>query len=125
MPPESAAMKNAWPVLLLLAACWPWSAVAQQAPAGLDHRRLIADNLTKLFSADARVRNVAVSELRRVPSPVGLTWATCVRISATGMSGKPIAPRTYLVTFTPRHQIADRGAATGQDCAGAKFEPLR
>jgi hypothetical protein len=41
------------------------------------------------------------------------------------MGGKPIPPRTYLVTFTARNTIAERSAATGEQCAGARFEPLR
>ena len=120
-------MRHAWPVPLVfaLAVCSP--AVAQQAaPApNLDHRKLIAENLGKLFSADAQVRNVMVSELRQVPSPVGLTWGACVRLNATSMAGKPTLPRTYVVTFTKRNDIAERRAAADGDCAGAKFEPLR
>ena len=128
MPPESAAMRNVWHVMLAfaLAACSAGAVAAQQtAPSpSFDHRKLIADNLTKLFSADAQVRNVVVSELRQVPSPVGLTWGACVRVNATGMAGKPIAPRTYRRHLFARNVIAERRAATGEDCAGAKFEPL-
>ena len=99
-------------------------AAQQAAPApALDHRKLIAENLTKLFSADAKVRDIGVSELRRVPSPVGLTWGACVRVNATSMTGKPIAPRTYVITFT-RNTIAERRAASDDDCAGVKFQPL-
>ena len=122
-------MKFVWsiPFALALSACLPGIAVAQQAaPApSFDHRKLIAENLAKLFSADAQVRNVVVSELRQVPSPVGLTWGACVRVNATGMAGKPTLPRTYIVTFTRRNDIAERRAAADGDCAGARFEPLR
>jgi hypothetical protein len=93
------------------------------ADAAPDHRRLIAENLKTLFNPDAQVRNVAVSELRQVPSSVGLTWAACVRVSATGQGGRPTAPLTYLVTFS-RNTIAERRLAGGQDCAGAVFAPL-
>lgn len=121
-------MRKFWHVTftLALAACSPEPMAAQQAaPApALDHRKLIAENLTKLFSADAKVHNVGVSELRQVPSPVGLTWGTCVRVSASSMTGKPIAPRTYVVTFS-RNTIAERHAASGEECAGVKFTPLR
>jgi hypothetical protein len=121
-------MGKFWHVIIAfaLAACWPAPMAAQQAtPApALDHRKLIAENLTKLFSADAKVHNVAVSEMRQVPSPVGLTWGTCVRVSASSVTGKPIAPRTYVITFT-RNTIAERRAASDNDCAGVKFEPLR
>ena len=112
-------------IALATTICSP--AVAQQAaPApSFDHRKLIAENLAKLFSADAQVRNVVVSELRQVPSPVGLTWGACVRVNATSMAGKPTLPRTYIVTFTKRNDIAERRAAADRDCAGAKFEPLR
>jgi hypothetical protein len=112
-------------VALAATVCSP--AVAQQAasPPNLDHRKLIAENLAKLFSADAQVRNVVVSELRQVPSPVGLTWGACVRVNATSMAGKPTLPRTYVVTFTKRNDIAERRAAESSECAGARFEPLR
>ncbi len=98
-------------------------AAGSPAPT-FDHRKLIAENLAKLFSPDAQVRNVVVSELRQVPSAAGLMWGTCVRLNATGMGGKPTLPRTYVVTFTKRNDIAERRAATGDDCAGAKFGPL-
>ena len=105
-------------------ACCVSPAAAQQEQPDLDHRRLIAENLAKLFSADAQVRNVVVSELRQVSSAAGLIWGTCVRVNATDMGGKPTLPRTYVVTFSKRNDIAERRAAIGDDCAGAKFEPL-
>ena len=120
-------MKSVWPVPFALAlACVPGVAAAQQiTPApSFDHRKMIAENLAKLFSAEAQVRNVVVSELRQVPSPAGLMWGTCVRVNATGMGGKPTLPRIYVVTFTKRNDIAERRAATGDDCAGAQFQPL-
>jgi hypothetical protein len=118
-------MKHVWPLPLMVAlACVPGIAAAQQTVPIFDHRRLIAENLAKLFSADAQARNVVVSELRQVPSAAGLMWGTCVRLNATGMGGKPTLPRTYVVTFTKRNDIAERRAATGDECAGAKFEPL-
>jgi hypothetical protein len=92
-------------------------------PGPPDHRKLIADGLATLFSADAHVRNVMVSELTQVPSPTGLIWGACVRLNATAMSGRPTAPRTYVVTFS-RGAITERRTATGEDCVGAKFEPL-
>jgi hypothetical protein len=121
-------MKYVWLIPFALAlACVPGVVVAQQTvpSPGFDHRKLIAENLAKLFSPDAQVRNVVVSELRQVPSAAGLMWNACVRLNATGMGGKPTLPRTYVVTFTKRNDIAERRAATGDDCAGAKFEPLR
>ncbi len=84
---------------------------------------MITENLAKLFAADSKVRGVAVSEMRRMPSSLGLIWATCVRVAATGVSGQPTLPRTYVVTFI-RNAIAERRPASGDDCAGAKFEPL-
>ena len=118
-------MKSAWAIPLMVAlAGAPGIAAAQPSPPNLDHRKLIAGNLAKLFSADAQVRNVVVSELRQVPSAAGLMWGTCVRVNATGMAGKPTLPRIYVVTFTKRNDIAERRAATGDDCAGARFEPL-
>jgi hypothetical protein len=93
------------------------------ADAAPDHRRLIAENLKTLFNPDAQVRNVVVSELRQVPSPTGLTWAACVRVTAIGQGGRPTAPLTYVVTFS-RNAIAERRPAGGQDCAGAAFTPL-
>jgi hypothetical protein len=39
-----------------------------------DHRKIIADNLKTLFSPDAQVRNVMVSELMQVPSSAGQVW---------------------------------------------------
>jgi hypothetical protein len=89
-----------------------------------DHRRLIAENVTSLFSPDAKVQNVAVSELRRVLSPAGLVWGACVRVDATGVSGKPTATRTFIITFR-NNVIAERRPASGTDCADARFEPLR
>jgi hypothetical protein len=102
------------------AACCISTAGAQQLPPApnLDHRKLIAENLAKLFSPDV------VSELRQVPSAAGLMWGSCVRLNATGVGGKPTLPRTYVVTFTKRNDIAERRAATGEECAGAKFGPL-
>jgi hypothetical protein len=108
-----------------LAAAWASAATAQQAAApSVDHRKLIAENLSKLFAAEAQARNVAVSELRRVPSPTGLTWGACVRVNATGISGQPTLPRTYVVTFS-RNLITERRPASANDCAGAAFAPLR
>jgi len=101
-------------------ACCVSPAAAQQAQPNLDHRKLIAESLAKLFSAEAQVRNVAVSELRRVSSPVGMLWGACVRVNPTNIAG---APRTYVVAFS-RNEIAERRSAVGDDCAGAKFEPL-
>ena len=126
MLPTAAAMTTVRPLALALAVGSPWTAAAQQAvaPPNLDHRKLIAENLTKLFSADAKVHNVAVSELRRVPSPAGLAWGACVRVNATGISGQPTLPRTYVVTFS-RTMIAERRQANDGDCAGAAFAPLR
>ena len=122
-------MTGDWTALLAaaFAACCISTAGAQQLPLApnFDHRKLIAENLAKLFSADAQVRNVVVSELRQVPSPVGLTRGACVRVNATSMAGKPTLPRTYVVTFTKRNDISERRAAADGDCAGAKFEPLR
>jgi hypothetical protein len=108
-----------------IAACWSSPMAAQQPAPGpdVDHRKLIAENLSKLFSADAKVRNIGVSELRRVPSPTGLVWGSCVRVSATSMAGQPTAPRTYIVIFL-RGAIAERRAPNGDECAGAKFQPL-
>jgi hypothetical protein len=127
MPPESAAMRLIAPVLLAIAlagcASTPPAPRAEPDPGPPDYRKLIADNLKTLFSPDAQVRNVMVSELSQVPSPAGLMWGTCVRLNATGMSGRPTAPRTYVVTFS-RGAIADRRAVAGQDCVGAKFERL-
>ncbi len=110
---------------LSLAACASQPAPAPRAAAEPppDHRKLVAENQKSLFSAESHARNVAISELRQVPSAVGLTWATCVRASAVNINGKPIAPRTYVVTFS-RNAIAERRLASGDDCAGAVFEPL-
>lgn len=96
---------------------------AQQAPPVFDHRKLIADNLAKLFSAEAKAHSIAISELRRVPSAAGLMWGTCVRVSATSMSGRPVPSRTYVVTFS-RNIIAERRPAAEADCAGASYAPL-
>jgi hypothetical protein len=126
MLPNDASMTTIRPIALALAVGLPWPAAAQKvaAPPDFDHRKLIAENLGKLFSADAKVHSVAVSELRRVPSPAGLTWGTCVRVNATGISGQPTLPRTYVVTFS-RTMIAERRQANDGDCAGAAFAPLR
>src|SRR5690554_5029912 len=109
-------MMTSFRTLLLAAAlapCCMSAALAQNSPKpAFDHRRLIADNLAKMFSADANVRNVSVSEIRSVTSPVGLTWGTCVRVgAATSISGTQTLPRTYVVTFTLRNQIAERREA--------------
>ncbi len=106
-----------------LALWWPLVSAAQPTPPAFDHRRLIAENLQKLFSKESQVRNVAVSELRQMPSPTGLMWGACVRVSATGVSGQPTAPRTYVVTFL-RNTVAERRQAAGNDCAGVQFRPL-
>jgi hypothetical protein len=126
MLPNAATMTTIRPLALALAVGSPWPAAGQQsaAPPDFDHRKLIAENLPKLFAAEAQARNIAVSELRRVPSPAGLTWGTCVRVNATGISGQPTLPRTYVVTFS-RTMIAERRQASDADCAGAAFAPLR
>ena len=120
-------MKRVWCAVLVFAtlACWLSPTAAQQgaAPPAIDHRKMIAENLPKMFSKDSQVRNVAVSEMRRMPSSMGLIWAACVRVAATGSSGKPTSPRTYVVTFV-RNAIAERRPASGDDCAGATFAPL-
>ena len=109
-----------------LAACWVPLAAAQPQKPNFDHRALIASSLDRLFSADAKVRGVAISELRTVQSSVGLTWAACVRLgAATSITGSQTLPRTYVVTFTMRNQIAERREAAGKDCVGAQFEPLK
>jgi hypothetical protein len=121
-------MTTVRPALLAaaLAVCCASTAGAQPQKPDFDHRSLIASSLDRLFSADAKVRGVAISELRTVQSPVGLTWAACVRIgAATSISGSQTLPRTYVVTFTLRHQIAERRPAAAKDCAGAQFEPLK
>jgi hypothetical protein len=128
MSPKSAAKRSIWHVTFAfaLAACssTPPAPPPEPALAAPDHRRLIAENLKTLFSTDAQVRNVTVSELSQVPSSAGMTWGTCVRVGgATGMTGRPTAPRTYVVTFS-RDRIAERRPASGEDCAGAKFSPL-
>lgn len=126
MLPNAAAMTTIWPLALALAVGSLCAAAAQQVapPPDFDHRKLIAENLGKLFAAEAQARNIVVSELRRVPSPAGLTWGTCVRVNATGISGQPTLPRTYVVTFS-RSMIVERRQASGNDCAGAAFAPLR
>ena len=112
--------------LAMLALCLPLVASAQQpAKPTFDHRKIIATNLSKMFSADSQVRNVSVSELRSVQSPTGLTWAACVRLNATSMTGAPTATRTYVVTFTMRNDIAERREARAKDCADAQFQPLK
>ena len=88
-----------------------------------DHRKLIAENLKTLFSAEAHVRNVVVSELRQMPSAAGLVPSACVRVSAVNMNQQRIAPRTYVVTFS-RGVIAERRPATGKECADASYSPL-
>jgi hypothetical protein len=121
-------MTTVRPALLAaaLAVCCASTAGAQPQKPDFDHRSLIASSLDRLFSADAKVRGVAISELRTVQSPVGLTWAACVRIgAATSISGSQTLPRIYVVTFTLRHQIAERRPAAAKDCAGAQFEPLK
>lgn len=122
-----AAMRRFWFAASVFAAlsCWLPLAAAQQsaAPPAIDHRKMIAENLPKLFSKDSQVRDVVVSEMRRIPSPIGLIWAVCVRVAATGSSGKPTLPRTYVVTFI-RNALAERRPASDSDCVGAKFEPL-
>ncbi len=89
-----------------------------------DHRKIIADNLKTLFSPDAQVHNVMVSELMQVPTPAGAMWGACVRVSATGSTGRPTLPRTYVVTFR-RNEVADRRPVEGGDCASARFGRLR
>ena len=90
-----------------------------------DHRKLIADNLQTLFTADAQVRNVSISELNWAPSPSGMIWQTCLRVGgATSVTGLETTPRTYVVTFV-RNTIAERRLASADECAGAKFSPLR
>jgi len=121
-----AAMKRVWCAALAFAilSCWLPLAAAQHgaAPPAIDHRKVIAANLAQLFAKDSQVRNVAVSEMRRILS-IGLVWAACVRVAATGSTGKPTLPRTYVVTFI-RNAVAERRPANDDDCAGAKFEPL-
>jgi hypothetical protein len=111
-------------VALALTACTatPTAPPASPDPPP-DHRKIIADNLKTLFSPDAQVRNVMVSELMQVPSSAGQVWGTCVRVSATGSSGRPTLPRTYVFTFR-RNEVAERRPAEGSDCAGAKLERL-
>jgi len=116
---------NASLMAAALACCVAPAAAPQQPMPTFDHRRLIADNIGKLFSPDAKVRGVAVSELRPVQSSVGLTWAACVRLGATNIGGGPTSLRTYVVTFTMRNQIAERRQAAAKDCDGAKYEPLK
>ena len=119
-------MKHVWPIpfVLALAACSATPTAQRAGPDPQpDHRKLIADNLKNLFSADAHVRDITVSELSQVPSPAGLTWGACVRVAATSMTGRPTAPRTYVITFS-RNTIAERRAASGDDCAGATLTPL-
>jgi hypothetical protein len=118
--------RSAFPLAALVACCVSTAGAQQPAKPDFDHRSLIASSLDRLFSAEAKVRGVAISELRTVQSPVGLTWAACVRIgAATSISGSQTLPRIYVVTFTLRHQIAERRPAAAKDCAGAQFEPLK
>lgn len=111
-------------VALALAACTATPTAPPPTPdPPPDHRKIISDNLKTLFNPDAQVRNVMVSELMQVPSSAGLMWGTCVRVNATGSSGRPTVPRTYVFTFR-RNEVAERRPAEGNDCAGAKFERL-
>ena len=120
-------MRRIWHVTLAFALAACSSTPPAPRPVAIepepDHRKLIAENLKTLFAADAHVRNVSVSELRQVPSPAGLIWGACVRLSATAITGRPTAPRIFVVTFL-RNTIADRRSASGDDCAGATFVPL-
>ena len=88
-----------------------------------DHIRLIKENLATLFSANAQPRNIVVSELRQVSTADGGAWGACLRLNATGMSGRPTNPRTIVVLFR-RNTIIERRPANPDDCANANYARL-
>ena len=66
-----------------------------------------------------------MGSVRRLETPSGLEYGTCVKASVTGLGGKNVRVATYVVTVA-RNQVTDRRRATPEDeCDSETYQPLQ
>ena len=113
-------------VLLRLPAVLGGAQRRRAPPPAIDHRRMIAENSDEaVFDRLAGARRRRFRKCAGCQSPIGLDLG---RLRARGRhrhlrQARPCrAPMSSPSSATP---IAERRPASGDDCAGAKFEPLR
>lgn len=77
-----------------------------------------------MFTADAEMRDVSISGLRRVETGLNRDWMVCLRGTANSPVGRSDA-RIYAIFINRRNEIVDRRLAEPTDgCDRERFSPL-
>src|SRR5262245_19453743 len=86
-----------------------------------DVRRLVSENLERVFTVASQPAHVRVSAPRH--EPAGTIWTACVKADLSSVVGKPLG-QTYRLTIN-NNAIVDRRRADDDDnCAAESYEPI-
>ena len=101
--------------------------VKQEATAEerLNEAKLIieAESAT-FFDPSANARNIAISALRDIETPIGVRSGVCLRANVTNRAGKEMGTQVYLVTFDKGHIFQRQIAEPKHGCGGQRFNTV-
>jgi hypothetical protein len=87
-----------------------------------DVKRLMRDNLERVFTAASQPTRVRVSVPRHEPS--GVNWTACVMADLNSVTGKPLGSQTYRLTVAGNTIIDRRRVEDEDNCASESYEPI-
>lgn len=94
--------------------------VAPEPPP--DIKRLMRENLERVFTSASQPARVRVSTPRREPS--GPNWTACVRADLNSVMGKPLGTQTYRITVASNAIVDRRRVEDDDNCASETYEPV-
>ena len=83
-----------------------------------DYRRIVADNIKKIFPAQAVLGDLEISGVRLVDHLKGPAWLTCVKLDAHGK------PQQYAVFIQGDKVIDSRAGIVMDQCYKQTYSPL-
>ena len=83
-----------------------------------NHRRIVADNINKMFPDRAKLGDMEISGVRRVEHFKGTAWITCLRLDARGN------PQHHAIFIQADKIIDSRTGIVIDQCHKESFTPF-
>jgi hypothetical protein len=87
-----------------------------------DPKAIIEAESASFFDPSAMARDIAISAVRDVETPIGIRPGVCLRATLTNRGGREMAPQIYLVTFDKGRIFQRQIAEPRHGCAGQHFD---
>jgi hypothetical protein len=85
-------------------------------------KTIIEAESASFFDPSAKARDIAISAVRDVETPIGVRSGVCLRATLTNRMGQEMGARVYLVTFDKGRILQRQTAEPRHGCAGQKFD---